>query len=173
MRGTCPRPHKLVFYGPALVDQKLDIHYRVCDKYRPTSQWQDRIIYIWPTANLAGSNCLKVVDIEIGGMTARLFHCSGSWPTCRADVAKWGNGSNLSMLFCLRITEDVRITLHKSAAVLRRFLAVFRTVTHRPDKNVPEVLTIQIKKYIAWTLPTANYGKDTLSHLFLGTQTYS
>lgn len=40
-----------------------------------------------------GSSCLKVVAREIGGTTARLFHCSGSDPTCIAWVEKWAYGT--------------------------------------------------------------------------------
>lgn len=36
----------------------------------------------------AGASCLKVVEREIGGTTAMLFHCSGSCPACKALVAK-------------------------------------------------------------------------------------
>ena len=39
------------------------------------------------TACSAGPNCENVVDIKIGGTTARHFHCSESCPTCKARVA--------------------------------------------------------------------------------------
>lgn len=42
---------------------------------------------IFLTACLAGASCLNVVLMMIGGITALLAHCSGSWPTCRAFVA--------------------------------------------------------------------------------------
>ncbi len=41
----------------------------------------------------AGANCLKVVASEMGGTTAIEVHCSGSWPTWVALVAKLGSFS--------------------------------------------------------------------------------
>ena len=37
-----------------------------------------------------GVSCLKVVEREMGGTIARLFHCSGSCPAWIASVAKCG-----------------------------------------------------------------------------------
>ena len=43
-----------------------------------------------PLTGFPGENCLKVVDSEIGGTTAKDFHCSGSCPACVARVPMWG-----------------------------------------------------------------------------------
>lgn len=64
---------------------------------------QTQLTECWP-----GAPCLNVVDIEMGGTTAREFHCSGSWPSWMACVAKcWklgrkpcGETSLLCMLSC-------------------------------------------------------------------------
>ena len=42
---------------------------------------------VQPTACCAGPCCLKVVLMLIGGTTAMLRHCSGSWATWIALVA--------------------------------------------------------------------------------------
>ncbi|KAL0604109.1 Zinc finger protein 714 [Plecturocebus cupreus] len=44
---------------------------------------QTQLTECWP-----GASCLNVVDSEMGGTTALEVHCSGSWPTWMACVAK-------------------------------------------------------------------------------------
>lgn len=60
--------------------------------YRPTLDRprQTQLTECWP-----GAPCLNVVDSEMGGTTAWEVHCSGSWPTWMACVAKcWNLGRN-------------------------------------------------------------------------------
>jgi len=48
----------------------------------------DREYSYFPAAHWPGFNCLKVVDMVIGGTTIMDFHCSGSWPAWMASVEK-------------------------------------------------------------------------------------
>ena len=54
---------------------------------------------------LAGDVCLKVVERERGGTTAKEFHCSGSCPTCNAFVAKCGSFSRYPVILILSTLE--------------------------------------------------------------------
>merc|ERR1712210_312476 len=49
---------------------------------------------------LPGDVCLKVVERERGGTTAKEFHCSGSCPTCNAFVAKCRSFSRYPLILC-------------------------------------------------------------------------
>ena len=68
--------------------------------------------------------------MEIGGMTARLFHCSGSWPACTADVAKCGNGTNSASMSCCccRIADIDNAVLRCRTQVCRCFVETSRTM---------------------------------------------
>ena len=89
--------------------------------YRPTL---DRPRQTQLTKCRPGAPCLNVVDSEMGGTTAWEVHCSGSWPTWMACVAKcWnlgrkprGEASSSCMLICegrreLKSKEDKTLKL--------------------------------------------------------------